>query len=126
MAMGTIGFATSKRPAAAMAGAALALLLSACGSTQDASRFFAEPGKYDVYTCPQIVDQMAAIEAQGRRLEGLMARVGRDASGPIINSIAYEPDYLNNRGELRELQKSAAAKNCPPAPPPVPKSSLIR
>ena len=55
---------------------------------------------------------MEAVQKEGQRLEGLMARASKDAGGKIIGTIAYEPDYLTNRGELRELQKSAAAKNC--------------
>jgi len=121
--MGTIGFPACRRLATAIAGAAL---LSACGSMQDVSRFYVNPGQYDVYTCPQIADQLAATEKEGQRLEEMMAKADRDLSGPVINSIAYEPDYLANRGQMRELKKSAAAKNCPPPPPPTPKSDLIR
>jgi hypothetical protein len=59
---------------------------------------------------------MQATKAEGERLEGLMARASKDASGQFISNIAYEPDYLANRGEMHELQKSAAA-NCPNLPP---------
>jgi hypothetical protein len=91
---------------------AAAAVLSACGTSGDVSSLLVSPGKYDIYTCPQIADEMVTVEAQGRKLEGLMARADQEPSGQFVNSIAYEPDYLTYRGEMRELQKSAAAKNC--------------
>ncbi len=104
------------RQGAALLSVALAVLLSACGTSQQMSSLLVAPGKYDIYTCPQIADQMQVTETEGQRLEGLMARASKDASGQFISNIAYEPDYLANRGEMHELRKSAAAKNCPNLP----------
>ncbi len=99
------------RIATTLAAGALAALLSACG-TQDVSGLLVSPGKYDIYTCPQIADRMQTVTVEGQKLEGLMARASKEPSGQFVNAIAYEPDYQANRGEMRELQKSAAAKNC--------------
>jgi hypothetical protein len=121
--MGKRSNAALKRTAVAAFGAALALLLLACGGSQDISRLLVSPDKYDIYTCPQIADRLLALEQEGRRLEGLMARAGQGTGGDIINDIAYEPDYLANRGELRELRKSATAKKCPATPPAAPADS---
>ena len=120
--MGTIAFSAFKGSVAALTGAALALLLAACGTTLEVSRFYASPGLFDAYTCPQIADQMVTLETEGRRLEGLMAKADREASGVIVSRIAYEPDYLANRGQVRELQKASATKKCPNLPPPAPAS----
>jgi|SRR6185312_13729227 len=114
--MGQPAHAAIKRIAAAAAGVALAALLSACGSTADVSRLVIAPGKYDIYTCRQIADQMQVTETEGRRLEGLMARASQGAGGAFINDIAYEPEYVANRGEARELRASAASKHCPSVP----------
>jgi len=111
---------------AALLGAALSMLLSACGTSGDVSSLLVAPGKYDIYTCAQIADRMQAVEVEGQRLEGLMSRASQNASGQFISNIAYEPDYLSNRGELRELQKSAAAKNCPPVPPARASDKIVR
>ena len=110
---------------AALLGAALSVVLSACGA-QDVSGLLVSPGKYDIYTCAQIADRMQAVEEEGQRLEGLMARASQNSSGQFISNIAYEPDYLSNRGEMRELQKSAAAKNCPPVPPARTSDKIVR
>ncbi len=110
------GSRTVKCGVAALVAAALAALLSACGTAEEASRFVVAPGKYDIYTCPQIADQMVTTQAEVARLEGLMARASQGEGGQAISEIAYGPDYLANRGDLRELRKSAAAKNCANVP----------
>jgi hypothetical protein len=109
--MGKTGTPVRRIGAAAVA-AALAGLLSACGSVDEASRFVVAPGKYDIYTCPQIADRMKDVEAEGRKLEALIARAEQGPSGQFVSNIAYGPDYLSNRGDMRELKKSAAQKNC--------------
>jgi hypothetical protein len=96
----------------AVFGAGLAALLSACGTSLQTSSLLVAPGKYDIYTCAQIADRMQDVDTEGKKLEGLMARASQDASGRFVSNIAYEPDYLTNRGEMNELRKSAAAKNC--------------
>lgn len=100
------------RPLRLTAACLAAALLSACGASRDTGSFFIAPGHYDIYTCAQIADAMEATQKEGQRLEGLMARASKDAGGRIVNAIAYESDYQANRGTMRELQKSAAAKNC--------------
>jgi hypothetical protein len=114
--MGKTGTQTLRRSAAALA-IGMAASLSACGGSQDISKLLVAPGKYDIYTCPQIADRMHDVDEQDKKLEGLMARAGQGTGGDFVNDIAYEPDYLANRGEMRELRKSAAAKNCPSVPP---------
>jgi len=114
--MGTLGSPALKRITAAMFVIVLAAVLSACGTSETMTRFVVAPGKYDIYTCPQIADQMKATETEGRRLEGLMARASQSAGGAFVSNIAYEPEYVANRGEARELRSSAAAKHCPNVP----------
>jgi hypothetical protein len=114
--MGIARGAAQKRIAAATIGAALAALLSACGTAEEASRFVVSPGKYEIYTCQQIADQMQKTQSEVARLEGLLARAGQGQGGQVIGEIAYGPDYLANTGDLRELRRSAAAKNCANVP----------
>lgn len=114
--MGIARGAAQKRIAAATIGAALAALLSACGTAEEASRFVVSPGKYEIYTCQQIADQMQKTQSEVARLEGLLARASQGQGGQVIGEIAYGPDYLANTGDLRELRRSAAAKNCANVP----------
>ena len=116
--MGKLGSPILTRIGAVMFAAALIAPLAACGTTDEAARFVVAPGKYDTYTCPQIADQMEKTQAEVARLEGLMARASQGEGGQAISEIAYGPDYLANRGDLNELRKSAAAKNCSNLPMP--------
>jgi hypothetical protein len=114
------------RYGATLLAAALSPFLSTCG-TSGVSSLLVTPGKYDTYTCPQIADVMGATEGAGRQLEALMAQANKGDGGPFVSKIAYESDYLANRGELHELQKSAAAKNCnnQPNTSPAPSSGAL-
>ena len=87
-------------------------LLAACGTSGDVSGLLVSPGKYDIYTCPQIADRMQEVVEQDQKLEALMARASKETSGEVVNAVAYDPEHQANRGEMRELRKSAAAKNC--------------
>jgi len=116
--MGKHGNPVLRHVAAAFAVA----LLAACGTSGDVSSLLVQPGKYDIYTCPQIADRMQEVVAQDQKLEALMARASKETSGEVVNAIAYDPEYQANRGEMRELQKSAAAKNCPATPSATPAS----
>ncbi len=103
--MGIARGAAQKRIAAATIGAALAALLSACGTAEEASRFVVSPGKYEIYTCQQIADQMQKTQSEVARLEGLLARASQGQGGQVIGEIAYGPDYLaNTRRPARATQ----------------------
>ena len=107
-----------------MLAATLVAMLAACGGqTFDASSLLVSPGKYDIYTCPQIGTQMIGVEADLKRLEGLMAQASKGAGGTIVNGLGYESDYLSMRGEMNELKKSAAAKDCKDLPSLTPRVS---
>ena len=98
--------------------ALLAAMLSACtapsgGSSDDTvSRFLVAPGKYVLYSCPEIAVQAAATAARERELERLMAKANVDAGGRLVSAIAYRPEYLERRGEMNELRQAAVAKDC--------------
>jgi len=104
------------RPLAAIA--LLAATLSACtgssgGSSDDTfGRILFSPGKYALYTCPEIADRVTANVARQRVLEGLMAKAGAGSGGRLVSSVAYRPEYLELRGEMVELRRVAAEKNC--------------
>ena len=104
------------RPLVAIA--LLAVVLSACtapsgGSSDDTvSRFLVAPGKYVLYSCPEIAVQAAATAARERELERLMAKADVDAGGRLVSAIAYRPEYLERRGEMNELRQAAVAKDC--------------
>jgi len=99
----------------ASASAAFAVILGACAAKADdqmLSNFLVAPGKYVLYNCQQL--NLAARENQKRiaELEALMAKSGNG----FINAMAYQPEYLQLRGELADMQREGADKKCKTAP----------
>ncbi len=100
----------------------LATLLASCigsqgGNTDDnLSRALVAPGKFVLYTCPEIAEKAAATAKRQRELEALMAKAGTSGAGELVSAVAYRPEYLENRGDMNELRKAAADKRCNFAP----------
>jgi hypothetical protein len=107
--------------ATALVTAAAAAALSGCATQGgfEASSFLVTPGKYTLYSCPQLVPQTDARIARKRELDALIAKAGPGA-GALAATLAYRTEYAQVRGELAELARESAAKNCPPPPPPKP------
>lgn len=114
----------------------LALLLSACASSNPPEdklgTFLVAPGKYTLYDCVQLNAVNAGYEAREKDLRKLMAEADRSPGGGVVNLLAYRGDYGQVEGNLAELRREAASKNCvlkPPAapaaaPPPAAKRRL--
>jgi hypothetical protein len=91
----------------------LAASLAGCVLPDDkVASLLAAPGKYDIYTCPEIVHAAKANVLRRRELEQLMAQASVDSGGRLVSALAYRSDYLANRGDMKELQEAAAAKQC--------------
>jgi hypothetical protein len=80
------------------------------------SRFLVAPGKYVLYSCPELATEASKVLAHKRQLEGLMARAAVGSGGDVVNAVAYRPEYLVAEGDLRDLHETALAKKCPPLP----------
>lgn len=102
------------RIAAVGLAALLAAVLGACGTISDQTTASAlvSPGKYNIYTCSDMDAQVLSMRKRQTELEQLMARASQSAGGEIINALSYRTEYLQTRGELAELSKAAADKQC--------------
>ena len=89
----------------------LTLLTGGCAGDQVAS-VMAQPGKYEFYPCPQLIEEWKRVSARERELKALMDKAGQGAGGTVVNAIAYQSDYLTARGELRMLESEAQRKKC--------------
>ena len=87
-----------------------------CGCTSDDStgRFLVTPGKFVLYNCAQLSDAAQVNFARQQQLEKAMAKAGTDSTAMFISGLTYRPEYLQLRGEMNELHKAAAEKNCRP------------
>ena len=90
-----------------------AATLSGCAASDDASgRFLVQPERYQLYSCTELAVAAQGVGARQLELEGLMAKAGPDASGRFVSTIAYRPEYLQLRGQMNEIRRSSAEKNC--------------
>ena len=97
---------------------ALLAMLSGCagspGGTSDETvgRVLFAPGGFALYSCTDLADKATANLARQHELERLMTKAGVDSGGRLVSSVAYRPEYLERRGEMVELRRAAAAKDC--------------
>jgi len=94
--------------------AVAAALLSGCASEDAAGRFLVTPDKFVLYNCAQLSDAAQANFARQQQLEKLMAKAGTGSGAVIVSDLGYRPEYVQLRGEMTELRKAVAEKNCKP------------
>jgi hypothetical protein len=108
------GLACARAWPGAVAAAVLAASLAGCGtiSEQTAAIAFTSPGKYNIYSCEDVEKSMLTLRKRQVELEQLMARASLGFGGEFVNTIAYRGEYAQTRGQLAELTKAKADKQC--------------
>jgi hypothetical protein len=102
----------NKKTGAIVAGILAALALSGCVSDDTMSTIMVSPGKFILYTCPELITAGRTMAARQRELESLMAKSRQDTGGEIVNVVAYRQEYLTNIGEMKDLRAQAREKQC--------------
>jgi hypothetical protein len=109
--------------ATALVTAVAAAALSGCatqGSFEDrASSFLVTPGKYTLYSCPQLAVQSDARIARKRELDALIAKAGPGAGGAVASTLAYSTEYAQvtwPNWRKRTLPRIARRRNRPQCP----------
>jgi hypothetical protein len=100
----------------------LAASLAGCATQSPAPQdrlgsFMVTPGKYNMYNCAQLEAPRSGMESRKRELDALIAKAGAGPGGAVAATLAYRTEYAQVQGELAELAKESAAKNCPPPKP---------
>jgi hypothetical protein len=95
------------------AAVALAACLAGCSSLENSATLFADPGKYEFYSCDQLVAQRRHWSAREQELKLLMNRAEQSAGGTVVNLLAYKADHVAASEELKVLELAARSKNCP-------------
>ena len=93
----------------------LPALLAACASELQnplTGGFFADPGKYEYYSCEQLVPQRAYHEKREQELKLLMDKARRGTGGAAISVVAYQGEYTATQEELRVIDATARLKKC--------------
>jgi hypothetical protein len=101
--------ASGRRLCALLAGA----LLAGCSAAGDNPfTVFADPGKYEYYSCDQITVQRKHWSTREQELRTLMTKSEQDTGGVIVNVLAYKADHVAASEELKVLEATARSKNC--------------
>lgn len=98
----------------AVAAALLSAGLGACSSISDdtAARVAFAPGRYGLYTCKELAERTEVVRLRQVELEQLMSRAEQGAGGAFVSAIAYRSEYVQGRGELAELSRTANERQC--------------
>jgi hypothetical protein len=116
-----LAMAASARIRPLIVAALLASALAGC-STQSsipddsAARFFVAPDGFVLFNCEQLAAKAVALATREKELEELMAKAGTSSDGRLVSAFAYRPEYISLRGDMNEVRKAAAAKNCKSMP----------
>ena len=84
-----------------------------CGpAASDRKEILGIMGKFDLLTCKEIERRISGTQSRERELQQLIARAQESPGGTLVSAIAYNNEYLQLRGDLKELQEASAAKKC--------------
>jgi hypothetical protein len=91
-------------------------LLTACASNNPQEdklgTFLVAPGKYVLYDCQQLSGVNAGYRARRDVLRKAMADAEKGPGGAVISVLAYRTEYGQVEGNLAEIRREAASKNC--------------
>jgi hypothetical protein len=100
----------------AATGAALLLLgigLAGCADMGESmTSAFADPAKYELYECPQLVTERKALATRAAELQGLMAKAQTGVAGPVVAELAYRNEYIAVRGQTKLADEAWARNKC--------------
>ncbi len=94
-----------------VAAVVLASMLTGCTSN-DGGELLIDPGRYAIYKCDDLAARWKIVSARERELHGLMDRAGQSNGGAVVGALAYRADYDAVISDERQLQRTAAEKNC--------------
>ena len=89
-----------------------AVTLSGCASEEAVSRFLVPPDKYVLYSCAELATASQTVLTRQRELELLIAKAETGPGGQVASAMAYRPEYVQLRGEMDQLRKTAGEKSC--------------
>jgi hypothetical protein len=101
------------RAAAGVALLVLGIGLAGCADMgESVSSAFADPAKYDLYECPQLVAERKALATRAAELQGLMAKAQTGVAGPVVAELAYRNEYIAVRGQTKLADEAWRRNKC--------------
>jgi hypothetical protein len=87
-------------------------ILWGCSPAMGPVTVFADPGKYQFYSCEQLAGQRTYWADRELELKLLMDKADESTGGAVVNVIAYQADYVVAREEVKVIDATARGKNC--------------
>jgi hypothetical protein len=101
------------RAATGVALLVLGIGLAGCADMGESmSSAFADPAKYELYECPQLVTERKALATRAAELQGLMAKAQTGVAGPVVAEVAYRNEYIAVRGQTKLADEAWARNKC--------------
>jgi hypothetical protein len=101
------------RAAAGAALLALGIGLAGCADMSESmTSAFADPAKYELYECPQLVTERKYLATRAAELQGLMAKAQTGVAGPVVAELAYRNEYIAVRGQTKLADEAWARNKC--------------
>jgi hypothetical protein len=88
------------------------MLLACSPAAMGPVTLFADPGKYQFYSCEQLAGQRTYWAGRELELKLLMDKAEESTGGAVVNAIAYQADYVAAREELKVIDATARGQNC--------------
>ncbi|HET7849245.1 MAG TPA: hypothetical protein VFL51_09315 [Pseudolabrys sp.] len=88
------------------------LLLAACSTPESTGRLLVAPGKFVLYSCPELAARARQNAQHEQKLRDLMAKAETGPGGHMASTLAYQPEYDGLLEESRQLKSMQAEKNC--------------
>ena len=110
-----------RRAAAATVLLGLGAGLAGCAGIGDTvSSAFADPAKYELYTCKQLEGERKSLAVRAADLQKLMAKAETGVAGPVVAEMAYRNDYIAVRGQAKFAEEAWQRNKCVAAAPELP------
>ena len=91
----------------------LTALLAGCAESQLAGHLlYMTPYKFEQLDCATLKKRAETATDRVKDLERLRDKANASTAGPLVNSMAYGPDYNRARWEERLYRDEFARKNC--------------
>ena len=98
--------------------AILTIMLVSCSTPESTGRLMVAPGKFVLYSCPELALRAKQNAEREQKLRDLMAKAESGPGGHMASTLTYQPEYDSLIEESRQLRAMQVEKNCkaPPAP----------
>jgi hypothetical protein len=86
---------------------------AACSSSPDVGvMVFADPGKYEYYTCEQMNAAGRSLVSREQVLRDLIKKAEQGAAGALVSTMAYRGEHRAVVEEIAVIEVTAQRKNC--------------